>query len=456
MSTPPEAARPPGCQRSHDGDNAVCWQHWNLAMHARPCAILPGLLVILSCGLPASQFGCHASAGRPGPIARQIPSAATAPAAARGPHRVGIIVDVDETISITDYPSLVFGIGTDTSRPIEPAQDVLTRLSQNFDITYLTARPQWLTGHTRKWLTEKGFPSGTVLTTARLLDVYWPGSFKKRAVATLRHNSPHLLIGIGDRHTDVEAYAANRMLPLVVNPRRRVRYPEQAVVLKDWRSVGEFFEQHLDTLRDPDALRARYGVGGDPLDPASVRTRPEVDVSLLIELPLLGPTLIFEGLAKADLAHEQAEARRALAQVQMPFSEALQKAAARFGEDALLELKLTTEKNVPVYLVTYVRNGKALRSELDAALERLQKTRPALFSFDDPLQARARARLTFAEALARAEQEVKARAYEIELEMDSKRSTYEVALMGLGRFVEVEIDAQTGEVIEVEDETAAW
>lgn len=405
-------------------------------------------LAMVSSGLIA---GCHSSTAQMEQAPR--PALVTAADLEEGRRRVGIIVDVDETISITDYPSLVFGIGTDESRPHRHARDVLTILSRHFDITYLSARPQWLTGETRKWLNEKGFPAGTVLTTARMLDVYRPGPFKKRSVAALRRTSPNLLIGIGDRHTDVEAYVANGMLPLVVNPRRHVAYHEQAEVFRDWRDIGEFFEQHAATLRDPDALRARYGVAGAPPDPSSIRTRPEVDLSLLVELPLLAPTLLFESLAKAALAHEQGEARRALGQVSMPFAEVLEKVVARFGEENLLKLSLATEGKAPVYIVTFLRGGRIYEIELDAALEVAEEAERVPVLFDHAV-ARAQARLTFAEALARSMEEVEGQVYEIELEIDDNRPTYETTLMALGRFMEVEIDAQTGEVVEVEDETA--
>lgn len=422
-------------------------------MNTRTVAVAYCPFLIQSFLLLASHPGCHAPVGRLEQVAPEV-ATSTAPAPDNGRNRVGLIVDVDETISITDYPSLFFGIGTDESRPYEHARDVLSKLSQYFDITYLTARPQWLTGETRKWLTEKGFPPGTVLTTARMLDVYWPGSFKKRAVAALRHASPDLLIGIGDRHTDAEAYVANGMLALIVNPRRRTVYHEHAEVLKSWQDIGVFFEQHAATLRASDALKARYGIGGEPLDPASVSTRPEVDLSLLVEIPLLGPTLLIEGIAKANLAHEQAEARRALEQVKMPFIEVLQKVVARFGEDNLLKLSLATEDDAVVYVVTFLQNGKVFEIELDAALDISEEAERVRVPFDHPLQARAQARLTFSHALTRSLKEIEGQVYEIELEVDDNRPTYEIALMALSRFVEVEIDAQTNEVIEVEDETA--
>lgn len=368
--------------------------------------------------------------------------------------RVGIIVDIDETISITDYPSLVFGVGTDESKPYHHAHDVLTELSREFEITYLTSRPQWLTGETRKWLAKHGFPAGTVLTTARMIDVYWPGPFKKRAIAALRRASPDLLIGIGDRHTDVEAYVGNNMLALVVNPRRNTVYHPRALVLQDWDQVRAFFENHAATLRAPRTLVAEYDVGGPPLDPSTIQTRPKVDWSLALEIPLFATTVLVEDLVKLQLAHQQTEARRAMALVDVPFAAVLDKVVARFGEQHVLELSLATEDDKVVYVVTYESGGKVYETELDTDLNEVEQPERVPFLTDDPVQARRLAQITIVQALAKALGELDGQVYEIELEMDDGRPTYEIALCGKGRFMEIEIDAVTGEILEIEDETA--
>lgn len=419
-------------------------------MRVNSAVIIRTLFVSLASGLPT---GCHSPARQVEQTVEPAP-VPTTQTSDSGQDRVGVIIDVDETISMTDYPSLIFGARTDKSKPYDRARNVLTNLSRQFDIIYLTARPQWLTGHTRKWLKDKGFPPGPVLTTARMVDVYWPGSFKKRVIAALRSISPNLLIGIGDRHTDAEAYAANGMLALVVNPRRSAVYPEHAEVLKDWSAIEAFFEEHVAVLRDPQALQTRYGVGGAPLDPSAVQTRPEVDLSLLVEIPLLGPTLLIESIAKAALAHEQAEVRRALKQVKTLFPEVLQEVTTRFGDDNLLKLRLTTRRGAAVYIVTFLREGRVYNVELDAVLATTHEAREVVFLTDDAVTARKHARLTFAEALTRSLNELEGQVYEIELEMDDNRPTYETALMTLGRFFEIEVDAETGEVIEIEDETA--
>lgn len=401
--------------------------------------------------------GCHSPTTQQ--TATRTPTdtapAQTAPA---GPlrnngHRVGIVIDIDETISITDYPSLVLGVGTDESRPYDHAREVLTKLSQDYDLTYLTARPQWLGGETRKWLTDKGFPPGQVLTTARIIDVFWPGSFKKRSVATLRDTTPNILIGIGDRHTDVEAYIANQMLAIVVNPRRRVNYHQEAEILKNWSEIEQFFETHKDLLRNPDRLRAERGIGGPPPHPDTIPTRPEVDLSLLVELPLLGPALLIEGVVKLGLAQEQREARRALEQVHRPFNEALSRIVSEYGEENVLELELGTTRGLPVYTAIILHNGRPHRVTLDANLDLLTGPRPT-HAYAEAIEARRQARLSFEDALNRALKEIEGQVYEIELEIDDGVATYEVSMSALGRYLEIEVNALTGEIIELEDETA--
>lgn len=193
--------------------------------------------------------------GRPAAGQRQQPEYLTSTAPARtgaSPRRVTIVVDIDETISATDYAGF-FGLRENNSHPYDHAREVLNRLSGDFDIIYLTARPQWLFAETRAWLREAGFSRGPVVATGRIVDVFWPGSFKTPSLALLRLRVPEILIGIGDRKTDVAAYSANGMLSLVVHPRGGMAYPDSAVVLEDWKAVEEFFDEHGHVPRDPAA-----------------------------------------------------------------------------------------------------------------------------------------------------------------------------------------------------------
>ncbi len=194
-------------------------------------------------------------------------------------------MDIDETISITDYASLMSGLGGDRSRPYRHARETLTALSEGFELVYLTSRPQWLSGETRHWLNKKEFPRGNVLTTARMIDVYRPGSFKKRALGTMRHAWP-TADRIGDRPTDCEAYVANGMLALVVNPRRGVAYNPIAIFLKDWHAIEAFFQVTRKSARSGGPRRGIQG-GAAAARPRHRAHRAEVDVYVFFRASFL-------------------------------------------------------------------------------------------------------------------------------------------------------------------------
>src|SRR5690606_32412690 len=104
--------------------------------------------------------------------------------------------------------------------------------------------------------------------------------------------------------------------------------------------VDRFFREYHDVLRDPDQLRARFGLLDRRLDPASVHTQADADLSLLIELPLIAPALLIEPLVKMQAIHEQQEAKQALALAEVTFEEVLALAVESFGEGNLLKIQL--------------------------------------------------------------------------------------------------------------------
>jgi len=85
-------------------------------------------------------------------------------------------------------------------------------------------------------------------------------TLKRTMLANLRRRWPNLLIGIGNEPLDAEAYGANGMLALIVNPSRKHAFGLHAIVLGDWASVGRFFELNRETLLSPaDIAKAANG-----------------------------------------------------------------------------------------------------------------------------------------------------------------------------------------------------
>jgi len=171
------------------------------------------------------------------------------------PCRVVIAVDVDQTIERTDYDDLILKRGEDPSPPVGRAADVLRALARDYHLVYFTGRPRCLLEKTRQWLDEHGFPPGPVVTSKGLRDVVRPGEFKRQRLRRLRHDWPNLLIGIGDKPSDADAYGANGMLSLVVAGRDHEDFGAHALVFPEWDTLGRFFAANRETLTDPDALR---------------------------------------------------------------------------------------------------------------------------------------------------------------------------------------------------------
>ncbi len=83
---------------------------------------------------------------------------------------------------------------------------------RGFVIVYLTGRPYWLLDHTRKWLTEGGYPTGVVHATSRHRDVVpsveGVGEFKAAYLRALNDLGYVTVAAHGNAKTDVWAYAA--------------------------------------------------------------------------------------------------------------------------------------------------------------------------------------------------------------------------------------------------------
>jgi len=174
--------------------------------------------------------------------------------------RIILAVDVDGTLAETDYDDLILDRRDVESQPLPHAQQALEKLSADFHILYLTARPHYYVEKTRRWLRDYGFGTGPVFTAPRLRDTIRHARFKRRMLATLRRDWPNLLVGIGNKAADAQAYGASGMLSLIVRRVPDEDFGPHAIGLQDWPSVLRFFDANAEVLRDPRKLtRATRG-----------------------------------------------------------------------------------------------------------------------------------------------------------------------------------------------------
>lgn len=172
------------------------------------------------------------------------------------PGKVILVVDVDHTLSRTNYETLLTEPIDTRSEPYDGAREVLTTLGERYELLYMTARPRFLLDKTRQWLHDHEFPNAPLVTT-RSVSALLDQAEKKRDMLRRRKELwPNMLVGIGDKDTDIEAYSATRMLSVVLAPAELPSDAPNVVMFADWPAIGRFFDRHATTLESAKALRS--------------------------------------------------------------------------------------------------------------------------------------------------------------------------------------------------------
>ncbi|MBS2011854.1 MAG: phosphatidylinositol transfer protein [Deltaproteobacteria bacterium] len=128
-----------------------------------------------------------------------------------------VVSDVDGTLTSTEtaeYPALLSG-ALPEAQP--KAADMLAAFSaKGYRIVYLTARPEWLTGRTKEFLSKGGFPPGIVHTTTGLTGALGGAAttFKSSELAMLAAHGMKVEWAFGNQPSDADAYDAAKIQPL--------------------------------------------------------------------------------------------------------------------------------------------------------------------------------------------------------------------------------------------------
>jgi hypothetical protein len=148
------------------------------------------------------------------------------------------------------------------SRPLPGAAETLQRLSERYNILFLTGRPVFLRAKTYHWLNDNGFPIAPVVLAPVMRDVGQVEQYKKRNIAALKRLYPNALIGIGNAETDSVAYTDEQMLAIMIDDGKNRRFRSEVIALRTWNRVGKFFEANDDLLSDPLRLKQFVAEGG--------------------------------------------------------------------------------------------------------------------------------------------------------------------------------------------------
>jgi hypothetical protein len=181
--------------------------------------------------------------------------------------RVVIICDIDGTIARTSVTGLVFKERDTKSKPMPMSSEVLHALSKKYHLAYLTARPIYLREKSQAWLDNNGFPKAPLVTFIRVRESADAVRYKSEIIEAIHALYPEALIGIGNAGTDMEAYAANGMLPLIADDGEGRLFSAHAIQLQTWGQLARFFDANERLLQDDDALRDVITSGGMLLQP---------------------------------------------------------------------------------------------------------------------------------------------------------------------------------------------
>jgi len=124
------------------------------------------------------------------------------------------VVDLDKTLVASGFATVL--LGGASAEPMAGSQAVLARLAKTYTIVYLTHRPDFLGPTSKNWLDTHGYPAGPVLTSTLGGLLEGSGTFKTERLNALKKTFANLKVGIGDKVSDAQAYAALGMTSILI------------------------------------------------------------------------------------------------------------------------------------------------------------------------------------------------------------------------------------------------
>ena len=169
----------------------------------------------------------------------------------REPGAKVFVSDVDGTLTDSELGAFI-GLLTSSTPSAQPdAAAVLNALvARGYRPFYLTARPEWFVGRTRKFLDDNGFPPGVLHTALNFTGAQGGAAapFKAGELARLAARGLTPSIAFGNTSTDADAYEAAGILP--VSNRLFVQFDDAA-------HGGRRFDSYAALADDVAALPAQ-------------------------------------------------------------------------------------------------------------------------------------------------------------------------------------------------------
>ncbi len=155
-------------------------------------------------------------------------------------RKPGLVLDLDGTIldrNLGESLKLYLLPSSRTGRIFSRAGEALRRLSEKAELVGVTARCFLASGNTRRWLQAQGLPPFPVFHAPFfLVREKARVRFKRRCLRKLKEEGYRLVLGVGDRGSDLEAYLSEGLFPVLLVPEPKGR--RHKVLEAKIRSLG--------------------------------------------------------------------------------------------------------------------------------------------------------------------------------------------------------------------------
>jgi hypothetical protein len=123
-----------------------------------------------------------------------------------------VVIDLDHTVVDSSFFRVLMG----GAKPMPGSVEVVERIAEVYSIVYLTHRPDLLTRKSKIWLSRNGYPAGPLLVSELSEAVGDSGKFKTAKLRAIRKAYPNVMIGIGDKLSDAQAYVDNGLTAYLI------------------------------------------------------------------------------------------------------------------------------------------------------------------------------------------------------------------------------------------------
>lgn len=141
------------------------------------------------------------------------------------PTKKAIVVDLDDTVVIRGLLDFfwLYLTRTGAGGTFYPnVASVIKELQRQHHIIALTARWDYCARNTLSTLAQEGINVPVVLSSSPLFNGKQRYTFKAAALTELRSRGFDLVLGVGDRWSDYEAYKQHGMLSIIIQPQTSV------------------------------------------------------------------------------------------------------------------------------------------------------------------------------------------------------------------------------------------